>query len=502
VRTDSDDCVDTTLLTDRPAPPRAGTANADVRTGVEPALLHGAVVRSGRRVVVIDDDPTGTQSVADVPIVSQWSVSDLRWALARPTTALFVLTNSRSQSAAAAAQINREVVSNLLDAAADLDVDVAVISRSDSTLRGHFPAETDAIAETWQRRSGRGIDVTLLCPAYPEAGRVTVDDVQWVTEDGERVPVTETEFARDATFGFAHSNLREWIEERSRGRWPAQLVDSISLHDVRVRGPSLVAQKLMAHTDGAPVVVNAEDPSDLDVVAMGVLMAESRGTTVLCRTGPSFVRARAGQSTRPPLSATELREATGEGLSEHGLLVVGSHVQLTTRQVLRAAQLGGFVEVDVDVSSLLDPVRTADAVAGAVESVVRGMLRGDVLLRTSRELVTGSTPDESLVLSRIVADHLARIVADSVAQAQPRWVIGKGGITASDVVTRGLGMRRAWVLGQMLPGRVSAWSSASNGEQSQPLGIIFPGNVGDDDSVANVVARLRSHTDPAQLLAR
>lgn len=494
-RTHQDDRVDETPLTDERGPQRAGVDTSVTR--VEPTLLHSAVVRSGRRVVVIDDDPTGTQSVADVPIVTQWGVTDLRWALTQPTTALFVLTNSRSQSTDAARHINAEVVSNLMQAATDLGIEVSIISRSDSTLRGHFPAETDAIAEAWQRQSGRHVDVMLVCPAYPEAGRVTVDDVHWVTEGRIRIPVAETEFARDATFGFIHSNLKDWIEERSVGRWPARLIDAISLNDIRTGGPSLVARRLMARSHGAPVVVNAADASDLDVVAMGVLIAESRGTTVLCRTGPSFVRARSGQSTRPPLTPAELRQATGDGLSDHGLLVVGSHTQLTTRQMFRALRLGGFVEVEVEVRSLLDPARADAAIALGIDRVVGGLLSDDVLLRTSRDLVKGSTPSESLGISRLVADHLARIVAASVAQARPRWVVGKGGITASDVVTSGLGLRRAWVLGQMLPGRVSAWMPASNDKHNRPLCVVFPGNVGDDDSLANVVGRLRTHVEPA-----
>jgi uncharacterized protein YgbK (DUF1537 family) len=449
-------------------------------------------------VVVIDDDPTGTQSVADVPIVTQWGVSDLRWALAQATTAFFVLTNSRSKSAADATQISAEVVTNLIEAAAGLGVEVSIISRSDSTLRGHFPAEPDAIAETWERQTGRRFDVVLLCPAYPEAGRVTVDDVHWVTEDGVRTRVADTEFARDATFGFIHSNLKDWIEERSNGHWPARLVESISIADIRMGGPSLVAQRVATHTGGAPLVVNAEDPSDLDVVAMGVLLAESRGTTVLCRTGPSFVRARAGIPSRPPVSSSELLELMRNGLSDHGLLVVGSHVRLTTQQMFRALALGGFVEVELDVGSILDPARSDDATEIATMEVINGLRREDVLLRTSRDSVTGSTPDESLGISRRVAQHLARVVATCVAQAQPRWVIGKGGITASDVATVGLGLRRAWVVGQMLPGRVSAWTSAASNEHGHPLCVIFPGNVGDAESLAEVVLRLRTHADRGQ----
>jgi len=458
---------------------------------IESALLHGAVVRSGRRVVVIDDDPTGSQSVADVPIVTQWTVGDLRWALVQPATASFVLTNSRSMSAMRAREVNAEVVTNLAEVRAELNLNVSIISRSDSTLRGHFLSEIDAIKESWERISGRRIDVILVCPAYPEAGRVTVDNMHFVTVGGVRVPVAETEFARDSTFSFGHSNLRDWIEERSDGRWPARLIDSISLEDIRCGGPSVVARKLMVHDDGAPVVVNATDPSDLDVVAMGVLIAESRGKAVLCRTAPSFVRARAGLPSKPPLTPSELRLATGDASSKHGLVVVGSHVQLSTQQMYRAVALGGFVEVEINVAKLLDPLQSAAEVDIATAAVVDGLKIGDVLLRTSRRVTIGSTPEESLSISGSVAGYLAAVVAGSVRQARPRWVVGKGGTTASDVATIGLGLRRAWVLGQMLSGRVSVWGPASSGDPAQPLCVIFPGNVGDVGSLAEVVRRLR-----------
>ena len=54
---------------------------------VDAAVLRGAVIRSGRMAgpVVLDDDPTGTQTVTDVPVVvTRWTTEDLRWALAQP----------------------------------------------------------------------------------------------------------------------------------------------------------------------------------------------------------------------------------------------------------------------------------------------------------------------------------------------------------------------------------------------------------------------------------
>jgi uncharacterized protein YgbK (DUF1537 family) len=463
------------------------------------AELSGAVIRSGRRVVVLDDDPTGTQTVTDVPVVTQWDRDDLRWALAQPTTALFVETNSRSMPAARAAAVTADIMASLAAAAADLRVGISVISRSDSTLRGHFPAETDAIAQAWPRVFGRPVDVTLLCPAYPEAGRVTIDDVHWVVDGDTLVPVAETEFARDPTFGYDRSDLRQWVAERSGERWRAGEVASIGLRDIRAGGPSRVARMVMSHESDAPMVVNAADPADLDVVALGVVMAEAAGKTVLCRTGPSFTRARAGLPVRPPLTPGLMRRALDGNPAVHGLVVVGSHTQRTTEQMRRALALDGLTEVELHVPALLDPGRSEAEVRAATEAVVAGLGNADVLLRTSRQLITGSSPERSLEIAGSVARHLTGLVTAAVRRARPRWVIAKGGITSSTVAAGGLELRHAWVLGQLLPGQVPVWGPAGGGEAGGPLCVIFPGNVGQPDSLAEVILRLRA-VPPRSLL--
>jgi len=463
-------------------------------------LLPGAVIRSGARVVVLDDDPTGTQTVRDVPVVTNWSVPSLRWALVQPCTTLFVSTNSRSVSATRAAAIAGEVAENLAEAARQVGVGVSLISRGDSTLRGHFPAETDALAQAWARSTGRAVDAVLLCPAYLEAGRVTCDDVHWVIEGADAVPVAQTEFATDATFGYDHSHLPSWIAERSAARWSAEQVACVSLHDIREGGPARVAAILADLEGGCPVVANAVHPADLDVLALGVLHAEAAGRTVLCRTGPSFVRARAGLGAAPPLTADQLRAPSrGDGVP-HGLLVAGSHTALTTRQLDQAMALGGFSEVELDVPALLgtdngaltSPEKAAPEVVRAAAAVVAGLRTGDVLLRTSRRVVTGRDREHSLAIAGVAARALVQVVTDSTAGTPPRWVVAKGGITSSDVASQALGIDRGWVLGQVLPGQIPVWEAANEGGKPGPLCVIFPGNVGDETSLATVITALRA----------
>src|SRR5215217_9782221 len=209
-------------------------------------VIRRRVVESGRRVVVLDDDPTGVQSVHGVPVLTTWAVEDLRWALEQTSPTFYILTNSRSLAEEEAIALNQEIARNLSEAAPGTDFDI--VSRSDSTLRGHYPAETDALAEALRER-GRGPDGLIVCPAFFEAGRITVDDVHWVRQDGELVPAGQTEFASDHSFGYRASDLKAWVEEKTGGRIAARQVLSVGLADLREGGPACVL-KLLEEASG------------------------------------------------------------------------------------------------------------------------------------------------------------------------------------------------------------------------------------------------------------
>ncbi len=175
---------------------------------------------SPRVLVVLDDDPTGTQSVANLPVLTRWEVVDFEWAFAhiaesRSQPAVYVLTNTRSLDPVEAAARNEEIVRNAL-AAAELAGSgetprLGFVSRSDSTLRGHYPLEPDVIAETVAKVSGEATDGVVIVPAFPDAGRVTIGGIHYMRGTGDNAgkltPVSETEFAKDASFGFANSEM-------------------------------------------------------------------------------------------------------------------------------------------------------------------------------------------------------------------------------------------------------------------------------------------------------
>ncbi|MDQ3795576.1 MAG: hypothetical protein M3316_07930 [Actinomycetota bacterium] len=245
---------------------------------IEGALeeIRRRVVESGRRVAVLDDDPTGVQSVHGVPVLTTWTVEALRWALEQTSPTFFVLHNSRSLPEEEAVAMNREIARNLSEAAGEAGVDFDVVSRSDSTLRGHYPAETDVLAEALEE-GGRGPDGLIICPAFFEAGRITVDDVHWVRQNGELIPAGQTEFAADHSFGYRSSDLKAWVEEKTGGRRKASEILSVSLADLREGGPERVLELLKEVSGGRPVVVNATSHADFEVFVLGLLAAEKEG---------------------------------------------------------------------------------------------------------------------------------------------------------------------------------------------------------------------------------
>ena len=490
-----------------PSPQSVGAITLEQLLAEQPPVLDVGAnldeVRKGRRLVALDDDPTGTQTIADLPVLTSWTVADVQWALQQPTTGFFVLTNTRSLSEADAAERNRQIV-DALDQAASLEqVSYVIASRSDSTLRGYFPLETDVLAEELAAR-GTVVDGVIICPSYVEPGRLTVDSVHWARTAEGMIPVSHSEFAKDASFGYRNSDLRDWVEEKTVGRIPREEVATITLTDIRVGGPERVYEILADLRNGQPVVVDTAEDADQQVVVLALLRAEAAGKNFIYRIGPSFVRARTGQRATPPADPDRLREIFARRPTDsdetrpataHGLIAVGSHVGLTTRQLDRLRDRGKIIEVELDVPTLLEDSARDRHVTNVARQAARTLRNNDadsdIVIRTSRTLVTGNDAVSSLVIARTVSAALVGTVREIVSQVRPAFVLAKGGITSSDTATEGLGIRRAWCRGTMLPGIISLWEPVTGPAQGIPY-IVFAGNVGDDDALAAVIDTLRS----------
>jgi uncharacterized protein YgbK (DUF1537 family) len=456
-----------------------------------PRRIRANHAQTGRRIAVLDDDPTGSQTVHGIQVVTRGDGGEIEAALFAPGSACFVLTNTRSLPEREAVALNGRLGRSLLELGRRFDAPMDIVSRSDSTLRGHFIAEVRALDAARREVMGAGYDGVLLVPSYFEAGRFTAGDVHYARVGDRDVPAGETEFARDATFGYAASNLRDFVAEKSGGAIGAADVHSIGLEDIRLGGPERVAEILREVTDGAFVVVNATGYADLEVVVLGLLEVQAEGRAFLHRSGPSFVRALAGLEARDPLTAADIWPDGHPG--GHGLVVVGSHVGLTGSQVAVARARGGLTEVELDVAEVADPARRDAHVAAVADRIVTALAAADVLLFTSRTLARAADPEQSLGIARAVSTAVVDVVRAARA-ARPAWVVAKGGITSHDVAVRALGISRAEVLGQLLPGLVSVFRPIeAPGEVVGIPYVVFAGNVGDQTTLAYVADLLRGN---------
>jgi uncharacterized protein YgbK (DUF1537 family) len=443
--------------------------------------IQRRIAESGHKLVVLDDDPTGTQTVHSIPVLTEWSVDSLRAELADDGSCFYILTNSRSLPLPDAQTLNAEIGRNLCAASASTRRAFAVVSRSDSTLRGHFPGEVEALVDSLET----DFDAWLIIPYFLEGGRYTINDVHYVAEGDHLIPAGETPYAQDASFGYVASNLREWVAEKTGWRFPAADVATITLDDLRVGGPERVVEKLLNLPRGVMCVVNPVSYRDQEVFVAGLLAAEAQGKRYVYRTAASFVRVRAGIVPKPLLTQADLKLPESGG----GLFVVGSYVPKTTSQLDTLLDQTDTVAVELSVRALLDGTMRNGEITRAARAASEALAQDqDVAIFTSRDLITGDDAASSLTIGRSVSDGLIATVR--TIQIQPRYLVGKGGITSSDIATKGLEVKKATIMGQIVPG-VPVWQLGPGSRYPNSAYVVFPGNVGDADSLAVIQSKFK-----------
>jgi uncharacterized protein YgbK (DUF1537 family) len=437
-------------------------------------------LESKKTILVLDDDPTGTQTCYDVIVLTMWTADLIAEELKKKPSIVYILTNSRSLPEKQAINLSIEIGKNVKEAAKKTGREIIVISRSDSTLRGHFPAEVDAVASELEMKNA----VTVLIPAFIEGGRFTIDDVHYLLENNQLVPVTDTPFAKDIVFGYKHSNLKQWIEEKTKGKIKAGGVNSISIEDIRNGGPQMVSKKLKDCEAGSVCIANAASYRDLEVIAMALALAEKSGKKFLYRSSATIVPIRAGME-----SGKIFIPGKEDVTSKNGaLVIVGSHVPKSTNQLNYLLSTGRYNSIEVNVKDILntDEVSTqAKAISQQADELLSS--GKNVVIHTSRRLESGADAESSLKINATVSDFLVSIIKE--LSVRPKFIVAKGGITSSDIATKGLSVKKALVLGPIIPG-VPVWKPDEKSKFPGIIYVVFPGNVGNDASLDEVCEKL------------
>ncbi len=451
------------------------------------ALLSQAMEGFHKKLVVLDDDPTGVQTVHDVSVYTDWEEESIRKGFEEKEAMFFILTNSRSFSVEETTKVHQDIAARVAKVARELGQDFMIISRGDSTLRGHYPLETQLLADGLTKNEGVVIDGEIICPFFPEGGRYTMDNIHYVKEQENLVPAGMTEFAKDKTFGYKSSDLTEYVEEKTEGKYHKEDCITISLDELNALDVQGIKDKLMSAQNMAKIIVNAVSYADLKVFCAALVLAMKAGKHYMARTAAAFTKVMGRISDQPLLGRAQLEGDTKNG----GIVLIGSHVKKTTDQLNCLKKLDGQADfMEFQVNTVFEENGLEKEVERTVKAAEEKILSGrTVVIYTSRQLLApeNMTPEEKLQISVKISNAVTSIIGK--LSVKPKFIIAKGGITSSDVGTKALRVKKARVMGQVKKG-IPVWMT---GEESKFPGmpyIIFPGNVGEVSTLKEIVEEL------------
>ena len=438
-----------------------------------------------RKIVVLDDDPTGIQTVHGVSVYTDWKQETLEAAFSEENAMFFVLTNSRGMTVEETTAAHKEIAHNLAAAAEKIGCDYLIISRSDSTLRGHYPLETAILREETEKLRGKKFSGEIIYPFFMEGGRYTFGNVHYVKEGEYLIPAGQTEFAKDKSFGYTASDLTVWCEEKTEGAYRREDVVCISVEDLRSGDYDLIAERLLSVCDFGKIIVNSISYDDVKAFAIGFCRAVKRGGEFMFRSAAAVTKVLGGVADKPLLQKSEL---DAEGVTNGGIVLVGSHVNKTTAQLaeLRNSRYPiRFIEFNQHLVLEENGLeREVERVVAAAESSIRTGETVAIYTRRDRFDLPTEDKDKQLEVSVRISDAVTSIIGKLTVQ--PSFIIAKGGITSSDVGVKALRVKRADVLGQVRPG-IPVWKTGEESKFPNMPYIIFPGNVGSEDDLRVVV---------------
>lgn len=452
-------------------------------------LLKKEIENNDTKFVVLDDDPTGVQTVHDISVYTDWTVESMKKGFMDDNKVFYILTNSRGMTEAETTKIHHEIIDAVAQAAAETGKNYQFISRSDSTLRGHYPLETELLKEGVEK-SSKTVDGEVLFPFFKEGGRFTIDNTHYVKYGDELVPAAQTEFAKDKTFGYTHSSIPEYVEEKTKGAYKAENVTCIALEDLRALNIDKITEQLTNVKNFNKVCVNAIDYCDVKAFCIALYRAMAAGRSFMFRTAAGFVKVVGGVTDIPLLTRKEMVvKETDNG----GIVVVGSHTAKTTAQLEELLKLENVVPVEFKSSLVLDGDEAFyNEVKRCVAEEEKIIASGKTAVCfTERKLLTveNDTKESALIRSVKISDGVQRLVGD--LSITPAFVIAKGGITSSDVGTKALKVKCANVMGQIKPG-IPVWQTGSESRFPQTPYVIFPGNVGEVTTLREAVEVLNA----------
>lgn len=426
------------------------------------------------KIVVLDDDPTGAQTVKDLPVYTDWTESLLTDAFEQSNNMFYILTNSRALNTQETTQLHQELSQNIENVSLKLKKPYLIISRGDSTLRGHFYLEPKILNET----TSKPFNAVFYLPEFFEGDRYTYKGIHYLKDEDQYIPVSESEFSNDTTFGFESTSMADFIEEKSRGEIKSENVFHITLNQIRNREKEQIFVTFDTLSNFDAVVVDALNDEDMDYfTACLVEYLKYHNKKFIFRTAASFVKSIC--ETPGEIINLQNYKKSNNG----GVIIVGSHVKKSSSQLNHLLENTKINAIEFDVktvtqSNLQDYI---DKLTTEVENIIaKGK---DIVIYTSRDVIKTEDLTNNLSISTNISNSLVSIIKQ--LSIRPSFIIAKGGITSSDVATKGLNIKKAKVIGQITKG-VPVWLTNKEAKYDQIPYVIFPGNVGEVDTLTKV----------------
>ncbi|MDB3086161.1 hydroxyacid dehydrogenase [Clostridioides difficile] len=440
-------------------------------------LLATELKNLDRKIIVLDDDPTGVQTVHDISVYTDWDKDSIEQGFNEENSMFFILTNSRGFTVNQTTEAHREISKNIVDVSKKTNKDFIIISRSDSTMRGHYPLETDLLKSEVEKLSGKTYDGEIIMPFFKEGGRFTIDNIHYVKEEEMLIPAGMTEFAKDKSFGYKASDIGEWCEEKTNGKYKSNDMIYISSEELRGLKIKAITEKLKMVKDFNKVIVNATDYVDVKVFAIAFIRAVNSGKEFMFRSAAAITKVLGGVSDKALLTKDEL---VSKDNTNGGIILVGSHVNKTTQQLEELKNCKYPIEfIEFNQHLVLQENGLKNEVKRVIQVVEEKISSGKtVAVYTRRERFDLDTndKDKQLMISVEISDAVTSIIG--MLNVRPNFIIAKGGITSSDVGTKALKVKKATVMGQIKPG-IPVWMTGKESKFPNMPYIIFPGNVGE-----------------------
>ena len=438
------------------------------------------------KFVVIDDDPTGSQTVHDCLLLLKWDYSTLVKGFESESNLFFILANTRSLEENDAKLTIEEICKNLkvVIASEKYEGEIIFISRGDSTLRGHNFLEPNAI------NSCLGpFDATFHIPAFIEGKRLTINGSHFV----DQIPIDQTIFARDKIFGYETSNVKNLLFQKSKSQINLHDIQNLFLSDLEILNNdenNIVFKKIKNLKNNKHVILDVENYSQLKKFSL-IIKKLSKQKKYLFRTAASFISSISERKSEfcDKRFFSNLRIRTKEKSFLPGLVIVGSYVELSTIQLKNLLEISHCEPIELDVFEFFK-------ITSSENNPDRRNLFKNKFLREIRfSFEQGKTPvlftsrkfmcleyTEQINFYNSLAFFIAELVAD--LKYEIGYLISKGGITTNVILSNGLNADYVYLEGQILTGISVVTCNLKNGKKL-PI-VTHPGNIGNKDSLVNI----------------